>query len=83
MEYKNIMDQIVIIISNSKSQIILPKIVFLVVMNTNYVIVPVLTNNTVVSSMEILLVGMGNIFQSGGVRIVLIKSQVNIIHTHN
>ena len=52
-------------------------------MNKNYAIDPVLTTNTMVSSMEIFLVDMGKVFQSGGINMVLIKSQLNWIHTHN
>ena len=40
-------------------------------MDKNFVIVPVLTTETLVLSMEMFLVNMG-IFQSGGINIVLI-----------
>ena len=52
MDDETIFDQKVIIISNIKPQIIFLNIFWLDIMNTNYVIVPVLIMNTMVSSME-------------------------------
>ena len=51
--------------------------------NKNYVIVPVLTTKTMVSSMVIFLVDMVNGFQSGGINIVLINHSPNCIRTQN
>ena len=52
-------------------------------MNTNYATVTAITTNTIVFSMEIFLVDMGKVFQTGGINIILIKSPLNRIHTHN
>ena len=77
------MDQKLIIISNVKLQIIFPNILFLDLMNINYTTFPVLTTNTMVFPMEIFLVDMGKVFQSGGIKIVLIKLSFNQINTQN
>ena len=83
MEDKTIMDQKIIIISNIKPQTIFPKNFVVGSHDTNYATIPVLTTNTMVPSIEIFLVGMGKVFQSGGIKIVLIKSLFNRIHTQN
>ena len=70
MEDKAIVDLKVIIISKIKLQIILPNHFGVGSHEHELRYFYVITTNTMVSSIEILLVNMGDFFKSGGIKIV-------------
>ena len=83
MEDKTIVDQKYAIISNIKLQIIFPKhsVVRYHEYKLRYCYCTCNIHNGF--SMEIFLVDMGKVFQSGGIKIVLIKPTFNQLNTHN